>query len=153
MLRLKRKLGPDQGIGAYAVEDDWTEEATVIYAGGRGEEELRDVASAEDAAASAASPVGRAERWREATMVEYGNTARLTAEAEGALYAAQARVRFEGQAQDAPGAIYGRDYGWGDLLTVTAEGRTFDCRVDPVRITESDRGESRDVRLTSETAI
>lgn len=146
-------IGPDAGIGAYSVEDDWAEEATVVYAGGRGVEELREVASVEDAAAAAASPVGRAERWREATMVALGDAAGLQDEAEAALYAAQARVRFEGQAQDAPGAIYGRDYGWGDLLTVTAEGRTFDCRVDPVRISEDDRGESRDIRLTSETAL
>jgi hypothetical protein len=146
-------IGPDQGVGAYSVEDDWSEEATFVYAGGQGEREARDVEDAEDAAASAASPQGRAERFREATMIPYGDTAALQDEADAALYAAQARVRFDGQAQDAPGAIYGRDYGWGDLLTVTAEGRTFDCRVDPVRITEDDRGEQRDIRLTSETVL
>lgn len=146
-------IGPDAGIGAYAVEDDWTAEATAIYAGGQGQAELRDLASAANATASAASPVGRAERFRQATMVAFGNTAGLTDEAEAALYADQARVRFDGLAQDAPGAIYGRDYGWGDLLTVTAEGRTFDCRVDPVRVIEDDQGETRDIRLTSERVL
>lgn len=145
-------VGPDQGIGAYSVEDDWIDEATAIYAGGRGEGTLRDVQSALDEDAIAASPVGRVERWRDATMVAKDDTTRLQDEADAALYAAQARVRFTGQAQDAPGVVYGLSYGWGDLLTVTVEGRTFDCRVDPVRIAEDDRGEQRDIRLTSELA-
>lgn len=146
-------LGPTSGVGAYSIESDWEDEATTVYAGGQGEGAARDLASATNSTAAARSPVGRAERFRQATMVAQGDTAALADEADAALYAAQARIRFDGQAQDSPGAIYGLDYDWGDLVTVLVEGLSFGCRIDPVRITEDDRGEDRDIRLTSELVL
>lgn len=143
-------LSPGVGIGAYRLSLDYAGAVTAVIAGGQGEEADRDIQTAVDSAAIAASPIGRIEEFRQATNVPFGDTAGLLDEAEGALYARRPRWRFEGSAVNVPGAMYGIDYGWGDRLTVEVAGQSFDVRVDPVAIQDGPGGEQRDILLRSD---
>jgi hypothetical protein len=40
-----------------------------------------------------------------------------------------------GQIQDTPGTQYGKQWGWGDRVTVQVEGINYDARVDAVTVT------------------
>lgn len=143
-------FGPQFGnIGAAELEEDWTDEETYVYALGQGLRANRAVADAQNTAAERASPYGRIEGTINAASEER-TTAQLTDEARQELYARRARVRFRGETQDTDGCIYGRDYHWGDLVTVTFDGAQIPCRVDPVTVRLSRDGEQLRVQLQND---
>jgi hypothetical protein len=125
---------PSSGaISESALDYNWTDEVTYIYAVGMGTEAARAIGTAQNAAAESASPIGRVEGTYQDNSTD--DTAILDDDAAQQLYTQRARIRYEARAQDTPGFIYNRDYGWGDFLTVTDFGQTFDVRVDPVHVT------------------
>lgn len=120
------------GIAESSLEYDWTDEATFVYALGGGIAEDRSVGSAQNAAAERLSPFGRIED----TYQDNGSddVSILDYAAASALYERRAIIRYEATSQEAPGFLYGINYGWGDFLTVSDFGAQFDVRVNPVNV-------------------
>lgn len=140
------EVSPSTGaIASSSLDEDWTEEQTYMYSLGQGEGEQRAIGTAENTTAAGASPFGRIEGSYQANQAT--TQAQLDAAAEGALYAARGRIVYEARGQESPRFRYGRDYKWGDLLTVTDFGRQFDVRVDPVRVSFGRGGEEIETRF------
>jgi hypothetical protein len=140
------RVSPSTGaIASSSLDEDWTEETTYMYSLGQGTGALRAVGTAQNAEAEGASPYGRIEDSYQANQST--TQAQLDDEAESALYAARGRVIYEAVGQESPGFRYGRNYKWGDLLTVTDFGQQFNVRVDPVHVTFGRQGERIDTRF------
>lgn len=127
-------IGPEFGnMGACSRSTDWRDEVTVALVGGRGEGTARQLASAEDAARTGASPFGRRERFVSGT--QYTSSTGLEAEAEAVVRAGRPRTLFRGQILDTPDTRYGVHWAWGDFVTVQVFGQSFDARVDAIEVT------------------
>lgn len=120
------------GIADSTLEYNWTYEATFVYSLGQGEQENRQIGTAQNTAAEGQSPFGRIEDSYQANQST--SQAQLDDDATAALYARRAIIGYEATSQDAPGFAYGINYGWGDFLTVSDFGAQFDVRVNPVNI-------------------
>ncbi len=79
----------------------------------------------------------------------YTTVAGCQYEAESELRQARPRRTFTARILDAPGAAFGRHWGWGDALTVAFNGALIDCLVVAVDIDVSDRGERIGATLRS----
>lgn len=135
-------------LGATSLDDDAREEATFIYAGGGGEGEAREVATATSSIRAGLSPFGRIEAFRQANTA---SGAALQDEADTALREARARRTFEAQFIDTPGVRFGVDVRFGDLVPAQFDGALLDCRLDGYQISIGDAGERVDVQLRSAT--
>ena len=142
-------LSPERGnLADCELIEDYTDEATHIYAGGQGEQADREIAEASDAARVGGSPFGRIEAWRDARNTS--TTAALQAEANAALWERRPRRIFSGSIQDTPQCAYGIHWRWGDLVVAQFEGRSYDCHVDTVRIKVAKGAESISAQLRAE---
>jgi len=57
-------------------------------------------------------------------------------------------IRFRGRIRETPGCLYGRDWTFGDKVTATYMGLTFDCIILAVQVTVDGSGrETIDARL------
>ena len=124
-------LSPEfDNLATVELEDDWSDEATVIYAVGRGLLDLRAVEQAQDAGRIGQSPFG----WRERTIDARDlvtNTA-LQARAEAALHAGVPLHQFAGVVKD--NGDYGVRWRFGDIVRSEYEGEVQACRIDGRRI-------------------
>lgn len=127
-------LSPDTGsLTAVDYEIDYSAEVTYAYVGGQGEGTDRAIGTAEDTARSSLSPFARSEVFGDAR--DTATAAFLADEADALVRAGRPRVLFAGAVNaDAPGASYGREYGFGDVVTAQAFGVNVDCRLDAVRV-------------------
>lgn len=140
------QVRPSSGaIASSSYDQDWTDEITYCYALGQGIEATRTVGTAQNTIAEALSPIGRIEDAYQDNATN--STTILNDDAAQQIYTERARIRYEAQAQDAPGFIYNRDYFWGDFLTISDFGTTFDCRVDPVTVSWDRNGVNLDIRF------
>lgn len=129
-LTIAMEAGPSSS--AQLVED-WTGEASYIYAGGQGQGDDRLIRTASDPARLAASPWNRIERMVSATQASAPATVLAAARAE--LRRARAVRVLEGRLVDRRAARYGVDYGYGDYVTVGLEGETGEARLDAIGVT------------------
>lgn len=129
-----RLIGPQYGNlqNAKVVLFDRKAEANVAYAGGRGEASDRELYEAEDTTRSKASPYNRREIFIDARNVEVGNTAQLEDKAYTGLEANKPVQTLTGNLTDTKGFRYNIHYGFGDLVSATAFGYTFDCHLDKI---------------------
>jgi hypothetical protein len=127
-------LSPDTGsLTAVEYGIDYADEVTAGYVGGQGEESARVVGSAVDTARATLSPFARCEAWSQNTNT--ADAAVLADDADALVRAGRPRIVFSGTVNaDAPGATYGRDYGFGDVVTAQAFGAVVDCRIDAVSV-------------------
>jgi hypothetical protein len=141
-------IGPDYGnVATFVRNIDHNDEATVVYAAGQGERDERDVQTASNAAILGSLPFGRIEVLRDARRVEYGDTVALLDEAETRLRQLRPRIQYDATMIDTSNARYGRDYRFGDLLTIEYRDQVVDMRVDGVSIRVSGADEQVDVQL------
>lgn len=134
------KVSPSSGaIVESSLDEDWTDEVTYVYALGEGLQSARATGSAQNTVAEGSGPYGRIEDTYQ--MNSASNSAILDDAAAGQLYARRGIVRYEATGQDTKNFMYGRDYRWGDLLTISDFGAQFDVRVDPVAISWGRGGE------------
>ena len=116
---------------SYAI--DYGDEATAAYVGGAGEEDARVVGSSVDTARATLSPFARCEAWGQNT--DSSDQSALNDDADALLRSRRPRITFDATVNaDAPGALYGRDYGFGDVVTAQAFGVSVDCRIDAVSV-------------------
>jgi len=145
-------LSPEMGaISESEYEEDYINEATYTYAGGDGLEALREIEEASDTARIGSSPFGRRELFRDARQGSTGDS--LTAEAEAALYAARPRRIYRASLTDTEQVRYGRDWQWGDRITVQDYGESFDCEISAVKASVANGRETVQAALRAEEII
>lgn len=126
-------VGPAYGsIGSYTLVTDYTDEGTIVYAGGAGEDSNQLVTTLEDASRSNRGPLGRKEVWVDANKAN--TLLQLTGAAQSALIALRPRQVFQGKLLNTPGTIYSVHWGFGDYLTAQTTQGNFDCRVVGVHV-------------------
>lgn len=127
-------ISPERGSLGGDVESttDWSNTATVVLAGGQGQDAARLIGSASNATAAARSPFGRREAFVDATQVTTSGA--LATEAYQELQARRAKRTLSGELVSVPGAVYGIDWGFGDKLTAEFENERFTATVDAVAV-------------------
>jgi len=127
---------------------DWRQETTYVYAGGQGENTLRDIQVASDTGRIGASPFNRREVFADARNVT--TSAQVQDAAEAALREGRPRNLFSAKWVDAT-KVYGRDFNFGDYITAVYLGETVDCRIDAIVVTVVGSVERVDINLRSES--
>lgn len=138
-------------LSSATLERDWSEEANYVKVGGQGEQSERQVASATDSDRIIASPFNRMEVFQDAR--NSSTSAQLTAEANDRLWQGQPRLRFTGTVQETTTTRYGREYGFGDLVTARYRNFTFDCRISRVNVLVDEGGEHIEAKVESDTIL
>lgn len=130
---------------------DYSQAATTVYAGGKGEQSARLIQSASDTT-RIKSPAGRIEHF---TTAYQGETAAyVLSEAQADLASRRPRVTLSGQIQESHALQYGRNLNFGDYVQVEGFGMTLDARLDTLITTLGDDGSEQIVALLrSETLL
>ncbi|KRT76727.1 MAG: hypothetical protein XU14_C0033G0025 [Armatimonadetes bacterium CSP1-3] len=131
---------------------DYSQEITTIYAGGQGEEASRLIVEVSDATRLNRSPWNRREAFADARNER--DTDGVTAIANARLNDGKPRLRFSGKLLDTPQAVYGKDWNFGDRVTVEYRGRQLDGLVNAVTVKVDGEGnETVEARFEVEDAI
>jgi len=135
----------DPKLGTYHGEE-WN----FVYCGGQGEGEARVIKTASDAARIGAGyPYNRKEYWRDSRHQEDANG--VQADAYAALAEGRPKTVMTGKLLDTPGMQFGRDYDFGDVVSVEAFGTAIDCHIASVAINyAAEGGETIDISLRGE---
>lgn len=126
------------------------EERNYIYCGGKGEGAERTIKQVSDPAR-----IGQGFPWNRKELFVDARNQDTEAQVESDAYAAlgenKPKVVLTGKLIDTPGMQYGRDYGFGDVVSVEAYGATIDCHVKSVAINyAAEGGETIDISLRGE---
>lgn len=106
---------------------DYSNEANYIYAGGKGQEDQRNVQEASDSISIGRSPFARKEKFISAISGVLDNSDdQVLAKAKDALEKSRARVNLTGTIISTAGTEYGRDWFHGDKVTIDYAGFQFD---------------------------
>jgi len=117
--------------------EDARDEVTTAYGLGDGEDSQRDVQTSTDTAREGVSVFGR----REAAINAVGNaTASVLDAADGRVNKGRPVTYFTATLLSVPGCIYGVDWGFGDLVTVSFDGRQFDALIRAVTVSVDENG-------------
>jgi ReqiPepy6 Gp37-like protein len=139
-------LTVDAALGRLTYSEDWSSEISSVYAGGQGEGTQRAIGTATDAGLIGSSPFGLVEDFYQDNLTS--DTTQLNDDADQQLFARRSKVSFSASVDDIPGATFGIHYGWGDLVSAQFDDVSFDCRVNPVRVSFTrDQGERLDIQL------
>lgn len=132
------------------LDEDYTDEANFIYAGGQGEGDQRNIQEASDTARINASVWNRREAFRQATHGASTDAA-VGDQADEELARLRGQVMFSAQIVPTADTPYG-GRGWriGDKVTCSYLGRQFDCLIRSGYITVDERGRE-DVRARVES--
>lgn len=126
-------LSPDFGnLSDVIVTDNYQDEATITIAGGQGTADSRTIATATDTVRTTASPFGGVERFVQANTT--GDATALADVADAALRNGRPRRSVAGRIQETVGTRYGRDWGWGDQVTVQVDTVSANARIDAVAV-------------------
>lgn len=126
------------------LELDYSDEVSVVYAKGQTGD-----TTAEDTTRSGRSAFGRREAYLNATGESTANG--LTAAANSRLAAGRPKLRFSASIKENASTRYGVEWGWGDRLTATYQGQSYDVVVRMVRVTVDKNGrETIDARVEVE---
>lgn len=131
--------------GTVELVEDWTNAATLVYAGGSGQGSTREISIWGDATAINASAWGLREAFLNAANVARpgnvgGDDDPLAGEAQAELRRLRPTRNLTGDLVSLPGAAYGVDWDWGDRIVAEFEGESFEAIVESVSVT-LDRGE------------
>lgn len=127
------------------VSEMWTDEESLVYAGGAGKEDQRLVVLSENQTLIDQSIFGLFEGWRDASRID--TTAGLQAEGQAQLAARAGRTTVTGDFRDTEHVRYGAEVRFGDFVTVTEAGVTTDARFNAVQLSVSRQGEDLKARL------
>jgi hypothetical protein len=128
---------------------DYMDISNAVYAGGQGQSEARQIATALDASSLASSPVARRESFVNASQSDSINYIQSIADSK--LQERRARVILGGRIAPTKKFVYGIDYNFGDLVVGEKRDISFDCHIDTEHITlNPDGSETLDLRLRGE---
>lgn len=114
---------------------DYSNEANYIYAGGKGQEDQRNIQEASDDVSIGRSPFARKEKFVSAISgVKDNSDAEVLAKAKDALEKNRARVTFSGTIISTARTEYGRDWFHGDKVSVDYAGFQFDTIIRAVAV-------------------
>lgn len=140
-------------LNTVELDEDWSQLASFVYAGGSGKKDERLTGTAGDTALIEGDPYGRIEWFQSASNADA--QAAVDDEAARVLREKRPRVVFTGDVVDTEYATFGDEYDWGDRVIGeytdlrVAHVQQYDCRVDPVRITVK-RSENEETGLFEE---
>lgn len=129
-------------------QDNFTNEATYIYAGGQGRADERIVVTASDSGRINSSPLGRIE-----ALVDSRNTVdtdALASEAEAGLRQRRPVRTLSGTIVNRPASEYGLDWNWGDKVKVDIDGQIYTARIDSISVKVQNGKEDIDANLRIE---
>ncbi len=114
---------------------DYRDEASYIYAGGKGQEDERNVQEAEDTTATGRSPFARKEKFVSAISGVLDNSdAEVQAKADDSLAKNRARVTLTATIISTPTTSYGLHWFHGDKVTIDYQDIQFDTIIRAVSI-------------------
>lgn len=130
--------------------------ASYVYAGGAGVGDIRAVTTAQNDAFLALSPFARFEQFVDGGQITDPDALQALANAKLREY--RPRRYLAGQIVEVPNALRGVQWDYGDLLTATYRGLTYNVLVEKIRVTiEAARGgglnETSEAFLRGEEAI
>lgn len=123
----------NDGLTEPTLAYQYADEINYVYAGGKGEGNLRNVQVASDAVRLAASVLNRCEYFHDARNGS-DDDADLVSEAEEQVAARRPRVMFDATLHENRNLLYGIHYNFGDIIAAQYQGMTFDCHVDIVNV-------------------
>jgi len=133
------------------IEIDYTDEATVIIAGGYGANDTRIIQVALDTNRIKQSPFGHIEKFVDAPNCP--DTASVLSYAQTALRQYEARITLEADLIETPDTTRGIHFDLGDIVTarvrVENQPMQFDCRLDTIYVSVSKGEQKTRVSLTS----
>jgi len=144
-------ISTDRGtLGASEVTTDYRSSATAVYGLGPGQGPSRKVQVAVDATRLVTSPFGR----REATIDAASATtdAAILGEAQAELMRQRTRTVLTGSLVNGPGAVYGKDWTFGDSLLAEMDGVQYLVKVEALAVTMQGGEETVTVSLKGEPA-
>ena len=143
-------VSPERGnLGQARLERDYDEEIAFVYGAGQGEGEDRLIDTAFDTARINRSIWGRIEALRDSRHQE--SDAGVQDDADLALIEGRPRLRFSASLLSVPGFEYGRDWGYGDRLTVRFADVQMEAMIRAVEVRVSaDGAEEIDARIETE---
>lgn len=128
---------------------DYTEEVTIAIAGGEGVGVARQISVAVDTTRRDASPFNAIEVFAQGNMTA-GDATALGDIAEGRVRQGRPRIILAGRIQQTDAVQYGREWGWGDYVTIEVAGVTSDARIDTVTVTVEGGQETIDARIRND---
>lgn len=142
------EFNADSGnLADLVVEEDYTDEVTFAYVTcggiGIGQHYIKVASNREKL-----TPFNRIEVH---VPAEENNDTFLQKAAAGVLNAGKPKARISAQVIDSPLAVYGVDFNYGDRVSVTVFGKTFDCLINAIRNDVSDGAER--LRISLEGAV
>jgi hypothetical protein len=142
-------FGPDLGnMVDIELDEDYTNEATVVYAGGQGEGDSRLLLAVGSDPRSSRSVLGRIEQWHDSR--NNAETPEIVVEALGKLAESRPRRSLKGRILDIDSAAYGAAWEWGDLLTASFLGQQIEARVQSISVTFENKLETIESWLEGE---
>lgn len=132
-------FGPEYGnVGAAELDEDSTDEINYAYGLGQNQGSAREVQTSSDTTRTGASLFAV----REGKVDARGETtsAAVLDAADALLVKGRPVTTFSGELLSVPGAIYGKDWNFGDRVTVSFGGRQFTALVRYVKVTVDERG-------------
>ena len=137
-----------ENVGKMGLRKQFSDEVTWVHVGGSGQGSLRVTQGViADDPAFKRSPFYPIESFIDNNKTADYETLANLGEAE--LYRKRARYIFSAEAKDGPYTMYGRDYNFGDCVTVKHRGVTAKCRISKVRISLKNGRESLSIPLES----
>ena len=143
-------IGPEYGnVGELTIRREFGGEVTAVTVLGPGQTARRQTTTQVNTPRSLRSP------WRYREFVidssESDTVAERRGEARAALRAGRPFITLQGRLLSTQNSLYGRDWGWGDYLTLQSGfGLNIDSRVDAVTVQVSQREERIDAILRGE---
>ncbi len=119
-------------LGQAVYTQDWTSEATYIYAGGQGQEADRLVVSASSADRIQTSVLNLREDFVSATMQSASSG--LFSSAQSELHKHRPVRLFTGELMNTPTMRFGIEWNLGDKVTAVFDGKPFDCIINGVSV-------------------
>lgn len=124
---------------------DYRDEVNYAYAGGQGSESDRQIVEATDTARAAASPFNRRETFVDAR--NYSSTTGLSDEAAAAVRSGRPLTVFDGDVLSGPGSEFQTNWDYGDLVSASFLGNTFDCWINSVSVSVAGGAETISAKL------
>ena len=120
---------------------DYQDEANYIYAGGKGQQDQRNVQEVEDADSIGLSQFARKEKFVSAISGVLDNSDdQVLARAKDGLAKHRARVNLTATIASTPSSEYGLDWFHGDKVTVDYAGFQFDTIIRAVSVSVNGNG-------------
>ena len=135
------RVGRDPGnVTDFHLRYAHTGEVNSVYCGGQGEAATRPIGTSADATRIAVSPFRRIEKYISGlnTVV----VSELNAQADAEVRAGRPRITVEGTIAQKDGFLYGLHFKWGDYLTLSDNGMSFDIRLSSLRVQVKDGKET-----------